>query len=72
MNGDVVKFHRFNDWTYWYNRKLRIWEATRPGETLIWNAFHKEELLWQISHADYDGYQDKITRQRHLYENINK
>ena len=56
-----MKIHTIGKWVYWYNRKLRMWEAAysdNPTIILI-QQYHDHELKWQMTaHEDQEAYKD--------------
>lgn len=60
----VVKIHSYPDWLLHYERKSGLWvgfHRDRPWDE--WNAYTKDELLWNIGHHEIPGFQRDVTKQ---------
>lgn len=54
-----MKIHTTGQWVYWYNRKLRMWEAAYSNDPtiIILQQYHDHELKWQmVAHEDQESY----------------
>tara|TARA_R110002073_G_scaffold286350_1_gene450993 strand:+ start:755 stop:976 length:222 start_codon:yes stop_codon:yes gene_type:complete len=59
-----MKVHHRLGLEYFYDRKHRVWRGRREGDTVEYNAYHKNEFFWQISHAGIEHLAEHLrTRQ---------